>query len=47
MIKKQQQFKTLLTRITNFDLKSYILQDLTFAVEVREVILHLFLTEVW
>ena len=46
MIEKQQQFKTLLTRIKHFDLKSYILQDLTFRVEVREVILHLFLTEV-
>ena len=46
MIEKQQQFKDLLTRMKNFDLESYILQDLTFKVEVREVILHLFLTEI-
>ena len=46
MIEKQHQFKNLLTRIKNFDLKSYILQDLTFRVEVGEVILHLILTEV-
>ena len=36
MIKKQQQFTNLLTRNKNFDLKSYILQELTFRVEVRE-----------
>ena len=46
MIEKQQQFKNLLNRIKNVDLKSYILQDLTFRVEVGEVILHLILTEV-